>query len=224
MRVNIGPYPNNHWSTSRLEIRWYQWRYNKFYLSVDEHDGWDRAFEGFCSAWQWVLNHTVNPLVRNRERRIEVRIDPHDTWSMDTTLGHIILPMLRQLKATKHGSPWVEDEDAPPFKKRKKRKSADEHDDIHERWNWVLDEMIWAFEQVIAADDGMSNYYVPYGPDEELERGYFENAATGEKKYLLTEEETRKMGRYDRDLHKAYQDRVNRGLAFFGKYYQNLWD
>lgn len=239
MRVNIGPYPNNHWTTSRLEIRWYQWRYNKFYLSVEEHDSWDRAFEGFCSAWQWVLNHTVNPLVRNRERRIEVRIDPHDTWSMDTTLGYIILPMLKQLRATKHGSPWVEDVDVPHLVKNKKTKKAkksspnvravntdeeDQHSGVHERWNWVLDEMIWAFEQVIADDGGRTNYYVPYGTNEKVDHGYFENSATGEKVYLVTEEEARKMGRYDKELHKTYQERVNRGLTLFGKYYQNLWD
>jgi hypothetical protein len=32
------------------------------------------------------------------------------------------------------------------------------------------------------------------------------------------------MGRYDSDLHKEHQDRVSRGLRFFGKYYQSLWD
>ena len=47
------------------------------------------------------------------KRKIEVRIDKYDTWNMDNTLAHIILPMLKQLKETKHGSPLVDDEDLP---------------------------------------------------------------------------------------------------------------
>lgn len=233
MKVHIGKYPNNHWTSVRLSNSWYQWRYKKFDFQVEDEgllDKWDRAFDKFCDACQWVLNHTVNPLLRNRTRRIEVRIDPHDTWSMDTTLGYIILPMLVQLKATKHGSPWVDDEDVPHLVKKKPKKGKkssdedDQHSDVHTRWEWVLDEMIWAFEQVVSDDDGHSNYYVPYKDEEEVERLYYTSSLTGEKVYLMTEEMAREMGRYDKDLHKAYQDRVNRGLAFFGKYYQNLWD
>jgi hypothetical protein len=32
---------------------------------------------------------------------------------MDHTLSHIVLPMLKQLKKDKHGSPLVDDEDVP---------------------------------------------------------------------------------------------------------------
>ena len=39
------------------------------------------------------------------EPSVDVRIDKQDTWSMDYTLAHVILPMLIQLKETKHGSP-----------------------------------------------------------------------------------------------------------------------
>ena len=55
-----------------------------------------------------------------------VHIDPWDTWSMDTTLAHIIAPMLKQLKETQHGYP---------------------SNLTQEEWNEKLDEMIWAFEQ-----------------------------------------------------------------------------
>ena len=47
-----------------------------------------------------------------------------DTWNMDHTLSYIIVPMLEQLKATKHGYPSSLAE---------------------ERWDEILDEMIWAF-------------------------------------------------------------------------------
>ena len=45
------------------------------------------------------------------ERKLKVRIDDYDTWSMDHTLAYIILPMLKQLRDTKHGSGYVDDED-----------------------------------------------------------------------------------------------------------------
>ena len=46
-------------------------------------------------------------------RKIDIQIDPWDTWNMYNTLADIILPMLKQLKETKHGSPVVELEDVP---------------------------------------------------------------------------------------------------------------
>jgi len=49
----------------------------------------------------------------NKAQKVNVHIDKWDTWSMDATLAHIIVPMLKQLKATKHGAPLVELEDVP---------------------------------------------------------------------------------------------------------------
>ena len=46
-----------------------------------------------------------------KKRKIKIRIDPYDTWSMDHTLALIIVPMLKQLKARQHGAPNVDDED-----------------------------------------------------------------------------------------------------------------
>ena len=234
MKVYIGDYPNNHWSVERLKDWWVSRRHGVDYIfQMDEskYDWLDELFFRVTDLWQGVLNATINKLLKNRERKISVRIDPHDTWGMDTTLAHIILPMLKQLKVTKHGSPWVDDEDVPHMvkKKNKKKKKGsdgedDEHDDIHERWIWVMDEMIWAFEQIIDPDEGRDNYYIPYEDGEEVHRMGFTNSTTGETLYLMTEEEERKLGRYDPDLHKKYQERVNRGLRLFGKYYQGLWD
>ena len=79
-----------------------------------------------------------------------IEIEYFDTWSMDFTLAPIILPMLIQLRATKHGSPVVDDEDvpeelrsssAPPVESK-----YDIDDNYHKRWDWVMDEMIYAFD------------------------------------------------------------------------------
>jgi len=58
------------------------------------------------------------PKTSNKEQKISVRIDKYDTWSMDITLAHIIVPMLKQLKETKHGAPDVSDEDVPQHLRR----------------------------------------------------------------------------------------------------------
>jgi len=92
------------------------------------------------------------------KQKIKVHIDPWDTWSMDHTLAPIILPMLVQLKATKHGAPFVDLNDVPKElhgkKLTKKQKENGEVDDKHfERWDWVLDEMIYAFDCKANKDD-----------------------------------------------------------------------
>ena len=83
----------------------------------------------------------MDRLIGNNERKVSVRIDRHDTVSMDDTLAYIILPMLYQLAKTKQGSPDVDLEDVP-FELQ-----GDHEDAIHERWDWVMAEMIYAFEE-----------------------------------------------------------------------------
>ena len=90
-----------------------------------------------------------------KNRAVKVEIEPHDTWNMDITLAHIIHPMLVQLKQTKHGSPVVEEGDLPldmgmsEEAKVKFSETGETDGQLHARWDWVLDEMIWAFEQKI---------------------------------------------------------------------------
>lgn len=81
----------------------------------------------------------------------QVHIDPWDTWNMDYTLAEIVLPMLQQLKDTKHGAPCVDYEDAPEdlrpteaeIEAYKRDGSTDPY--FFARWDWVMDEMIYAF-------------------------------------------------------------------------------
>ena len=101
----------------------------------------DTQLSTFCN---WIDN--------KRLRNIQVRIDKYDTWSMDSTLAYIILPMLKQIKETKHGAPNIDDKDVP---KKLRSTSApvkenewDTDDNWFDRWDWVLDEMIWTFSQV----------------------------------------------------------------------------
>ena len=71
---------------------------------------------------------------------------------MESTLSYIIIPMLKQLKETKHGSPSVDNIDVPKglhsYSVPGKENESEIDDNWHDRWDWVLDEMIWAFEQI----------------------------------------------------------------------------
>ena len=82
------------------------------------------------------------------ERDISVKIDKWDTYSMDHTLAMIAHPMLVQLRDTTNGSPFIEFEDRPehligtvPVRER-----GDIDEFHHDAWQWVLTEMIHAFE------------------------------------------------------------------------------
>ena len=109
-----------------------------------------------------------------------------DTWSMDHTLSYIIVPMLIQLKDTTHGAPNVDYNDVPkelrPSEEWIKRYNYDGETDPYffMRWDWILDEMIWAFtykrdnfdtvmdEDCEAAQERMSNGFRLFGK-------YYEN-------------------------------------------------
>jgi hypothetical protein len=154
-----------------------------------------------------------------KEQKIEVRIDRWDTWSMDHTLAYIVLPMLKQLKATKHGGPYVDPKDVPAElqgkKLTKKQKANGEVDDKHfERWDWVLDQMIFAFENKL--DDSWEEQFETGESDLQMKK--LEN---GNYQMVHGPKHTRE---YDWDGRKAYQDRISNGFRLFGKYYENLWD
>ena len=82
----------------------------------------------------------------------EIIIHSWDTWNMDYTLGKIILPMLKQLKETKQGAPNVDAEDVPLNLRPTEENSllyakiGETDPDFFKRWDWVLDEMIYAFD------------------------------------------------------------------------------
>jgi hypothetical protein len=160
-----------------------------------------------------------------KSRRVEVHIDRWDTWSMETTLGYIIRPMLHQLKESKHGSPFVDDEDVPehlrsttaPELSQEEKDTGHIDDNHHKRWEWVLDEMIFSFDSL----DG--------GPNQDWEDQF----TTGEYDFLWkkNDDNTSTMVRgpmhtaeVDWDARKAYVDRISNGFRLFGKYYQSLWD
>ena len=105
----------------------------------------------FPQHWPW-SNLLYEKFGYSPKQKVKVHIDKWDTWSMDHTLAPIILPMLKQLKETKHGAPNVDPKDVPiPLRPKKQdvlkyKENGDTDDKFFERWDWVLDEMIYAFD------------------------------------------------------------------------------
>lgn len=171
-----------------------------------------------CDRKPTWLNRFLIWVDDKKERTVYVRIDRWDTWNMDNTLAHIILPMLRQLKATKHGSPLVDDEDVPEHLRSTaappKENEWDTDENHHLRWDWALDEMIFAFENKL--DDSWEEQFQTGNIDfmlKKTENGYSE--------LFRTADDTSKI---DWEGRKAYQARISNGFRLFGKYYEALWD
>lgn len=198
MKVYIGPY--------RDWIGPYQIAEKILFWIDKEKDERVHNF-GEWLADTWVGNF-CDWIHSKKKRNVKVRIDKYDTWNMDHTLALIVLPMLKQLKATKHGSPLVDDEDVPEHLRSnadrikmgdpdiRETEIWDPDDTIHVRWNWVMDEMIYAFEKEI---------------DDEWDLRIYQREPEGWDEAKFAER-------------KVIQDRIANGFRLFGKYYQGLWD
>ena len=144
---------------------------------------------------RWYHNFLYEKFGIGNEPKVSVHIDDFDTWSMDHTLAYIIDPMLKQLKLTKHGAPNVDNKDVP----KELRSEPAKHDicPTHfDKWDWVLDEMIFAFESK------HTDWEEQFHSGERLNHTF----------------------KIDMKGRKAYQKRISNGFRLFGKYYENLWD
>jgi hypothetical protein len=182
----------------------------------------------FSIAWLKFLDF-VHPRINY------VKIDKYDTWSMDHTLADIILPMLKQMKATKHGSPTVDDDDMPDHLRGTTTEDWDaqhtfdfyrEHQiqegerDIHARWEWVLDEMIFAFEHYV--DDTWEEAF--RSGEHDMIHVPCEWYEDGKPKLYSIEKGPNDTYVCDYEgMNKVYK-RMENGFSLFGKYYRGLWD
>jgi hypothetical protein len=179
----------------------------------DIHKWGDRPHTWLYKFLSWIHS--------KQERTVKVHIDRWDTWSMDHTLAYIVLPMLKQLKETKHGAPYVENSDVPEELQSTVHEKLDYHKEgktdakFFERWDWVLDEMIFAFETKV--DDGRW--------EEQFETGesdlQWKKLEDGNYQMVKGPNDTRE---YDWEGRKEYQERISNGFRLFGKYYESLWD
>lgn len=226
MKVNIGPFKSDIIPVYRWEKSYEYWRRpDTYFLSQDEYTWYDKLVLGFLDK----LDDLVRPLNRwynSRGRNIKVHIDNYDVWSADHTLAMIIHPVLVKLKEQKHGSPCVDDEDVPEHLRANKKDHSDMSEEdltIHERWTWVLDEMIWTFGQHGLENDSDQFYH----NSDQLE---MISTPTDDTKNLYSvgfnhqKDPTKPPYFRDDEGLKKHAERKDNGRRLFAKYYENLWD
>ena len=210
MKVSIGPYTNR-W-TCNIHTNYMNKKYD--YQWEDNTNRFESMLERIEDTVQTIYNVTVNKYFDNKQRRVKIKIDNYDTWNMDHSLALIILPMLKQLKQTKHGSPYVDLEDVPEELRlhggasnelgQYDLFSSDEHDQLcwdamHARWDWVVDEMIFAFECLA-------------GEHVDWEDQFWTGEGVNHTRV------------WDKEGHIEWGKRMDNGFRLFGKYYRGLWD
>lgn len=239
MHVKIGPYKSFFGPHQLAEVLCFWAKSQKNSYGIYEKPDWVHDFG------EWLAHGSIEPdpepgeirsFGRNRhttilyrflhwldgfrERKIYVRIDPYDVWNMDSTLAYIVLPMLEKLRDSKHGSPYVQDEDVPEHLRSTaappKENDYDIDDNHHLRWEWVLNEMIFAFRTKAGDLQDWEDQFCEGKHDfqfKKLEGGYSE--------LIKGPNDTFKI---DWDGRKKYQERIDNGFRLFGKYYSSLWD
>jgi hypothetical protein len=196
MKVYMNKY-RSHWlSPYRILEKIFFWKD----VYRDEDKKIQRLVEILDVPCTWIMNtlDKVHPKIDY------VRIDPWDTWGMDHTLAQIILPMLKQLKATKHGVPseFVHGKDGCteiPFEEAEKK------------WDEVMDQMIWSFEQILDEDNDAQ--FFTDDPDAPVDQTF---------KSILRENYVPQ--RYDAQAHQKHNKKIQKGLELFGKHFRSLWD
>jgi hypothetical protein len=109
------------------------------------------------------LTKICNWIESKKNRKVQVQIDDYDTWNCDDTLAIIILPLLKRFQELKHSSAWVDLDDVPenlrPPEDYVKEYDWEWDEFNDERWNWILSELIWTFDQLQFDNDWEMVYH-----------------------------------------------------------------
>lgn len=228
MKVYIGPYSSDLIPIRRWEHKYVSWRHDTYHLDEDDYDRIDKIVMGFLDK----LEDFVRPLNRwsnSRKRKVKVKVDGYDVWSADHTLAMIIAPTLKKLKEVQHGYPHVDNEDVPEdLHMTKEQKEALNWDGTvdanHEaRWSYILDEMIWAFEQHSDPSDNDDQFH--HNVDQlEMVFTPVEGMKASSLSFNHQKDPTKPAYWVDEEGKKKHHERMDNGLRLFAKYYQALWD
>lgn len=213
MKIYLSNY-RNHWLSPYTILEkvlfWKDWEkidYDELWV-----EKWSNRIEPFSIGLQKFLDF-IHPRINY------IKIDRYDTWDMDKTLSPIILPMLKQLKVSKQGAPMVSDDDVPEELKSTsalpKENEWDTDSNHFNRWDYVIGEMIWAFEQLV--DDNWEDQYYTGESD-------YIFVKSEENGLMVMEKGPKHTQEWDREGWTNHHKRIDNGLRLFGVYYRGLWD
>lgn len=230
MKVYIGPYHN--W-VGPYQIMNGLFFWHEKYPEDELAKRWDYKLHDDLADWlanTWIAS-ACEWVEKHRQRKIKVKLHKYDSWNVDGTLALIVLPLLKALRDTKQGSPNVEMQDVPEYMRTTSTEDYDDQDtfsfytvedsdlmkySIHDRWDWVLNEMIWAFEQLQPDCDWESQYWI-VKPELDMKK-YSEDEGKDVFPVRWSVE-----GKCDWDGMQKHSERIDTGLTLFGKYYRGLW-
>jgi hypothetical protein len=233
MKVDIGPYTNwvGPYQLADMLFFWVE----KYPFDDKLENRWDYRLHDKFGTWlasTWVMD-LCTWINKFKKRRIKVKIDYYDHWSCDSTLTPIILPLLKSLKEHKQGSGFIDLEDVPPEMRTHSTEDydgqrtfdfyTDENDtqkikcDVHTRYEWALNEMIWAFEQLDSDSNWEDQYWITH-PEIDFDKYPEDEGKT------VVPVRWKVQGECDWEGRAKHQARIDNGLRLFGKYFQTLWD
>lgn len=165
----------------------------------------------------------IRNYLKKGPQRIDIKIDPYDTWNLDATLAKIIYPMLVQLRDNMHGVPndfanvGGEDHSLQQAFDFYTETVDDSFKQGVEKWKDCIDKMIWSFNQIAYHDyDSLYHHGIPnydWQPDN----------SSGKKMFKLVDRNPDEHW-YDYVGHQLHEEKIQEGLNLFAKYYRNLWD
>ena len=122
----------------------------------------------------------------------------------------------------------TDDEDVPEHLRstaaEPKENEWDTDSNHHQRWEWILDEMIFAFEMK-SQDDWTAEFHsgehdmqwIPVDKDGNP-------VAKGQHRYYQMVRGPNDTHQWDQEGQEQVQKRITNGFRLFGKYFEALWD
>lgn len=225
MKIKIGPYTSDLIPVRRWE-RNYEWfRSDTYYHEEEDWKWFDKIVYKIFDGLAYIFR-PINRWSNNRDRKIKVHIDNYDVWSADNTLAMIIHPTLVKLKEVQQGACHVDPSDVPESMLPTEEPNDQNGyvDNTHfDRWNYVLGEMVWAFEQCADPNKGEDQFH--HNLDQlEMVSKPTENPKLLSLDFNYQKDPTKPKYWVDSEGKKAHNERISNGLRLFAKYYFGLWD
>lgn len=187
----------------------FKYRRGKYVDFICDHIpyGW-RVYDKCLGIRRWFIS---------TYQKIRFGVNDEECWSLPDTFARYILPRLKHYKQmNRMGIPtdmfvkWHPDYSYPGTGNEK---------DAKQRWDLIMDEMIWTFEYIIDPDKFLNfpeelSYINRYGNKEHM-LDWLVREKTEREKHLwsiyMTQCDT-------------LDQRKQRGLQLFAKHYDSLWD
>ena len=153
-------------------------------------------------------------------KKCVVEVGYGDDWNADFTLAVIAAPLLKKVKENKQGAPCVDDADVPEELRSTscapKENEWDTDANHFKRWDYVLDEMLFAMQEIANGNENEPPYHTKAGT---MEFGDVDKKTKTGPVIFKGWESTPE----SKAANKAYHDRVQNGCVLFGTYFRSLW-